>query len=75
MLILVRLVIIFRNFVIDDKNEMFDNGNYLIFFSLLFSMILKDIATGKSFLFAPRLPTEYAVWLGEIKPLSYYKVS
>ncbi|KAK1365306.1 xaa-Pro dipeptidase-like [Heracleum sosnowskyi] len=32
-----------------------------------------DIATGKSLLFAPRLPTEYAVWLGEIKPLSYYK--
>lgn len=34
----------------------------------------KDIATGKSVLFAPRLPAEYAVWLGEIKPLSYFKV-
>ncbi|KAJ9688206.1 hypothetical protein PVL29_014099 [Vitis rotundifolia] len=32
-----------------------------------------DIATGKSILFAPRLPAEYAVWLGEIKPLSYFK--
>lgn len=25
-------------------------------------------------LFAPRLPAAYAVWLGEIKPLSYFKV-
>ncbi|KAL2534287.1 Metallopeptidase M24 family protein [Abeliophyllum distichum] len=32
-----------------------------------------DIATGDSILFAPRLPDEYAVWLGEIKPLSYFK--
>ncbi|KAK9275154.1 hypothetical protein L1049_022413 [Liquidambar formosana] len=32
-----------------------------------------DIATGKSILFAPRLPADYAVWLGEIKPLSYFK--
>ncbi|KAL2555234.1 Metallopeptidase M24 family protein [Forsythia ovata] len=32
-----------------------------------------DIATGESILFAPRLPDEYAVWLGEIKPLSYFK--
>nr|AKF43194.1 metallopeptidase M24 family protein [Francoa sonchifolia] len=32
-----------------------------------------DIATGKSTLFAPRLPNDYAVWLGEIKPLSYFK--
>ncbi|KAF8393509.1 hypothetical protein HHK36_021753 [Tetracentron sinense] len=32
-----------------------------------------DIATGKSILFAPRLPAEYAVWLGEIKPLSNFK--
>ncbi|XAR67184.1 Xaa-Pro dipeptidase [Bertholletia excelsa] len=28
-----------------------------------------DIATGESILFAPRLSAEYAVWLGEIKPL------
>nr|AKF43190.1 metallopeptidase M24 family protein [Erodium foetidum] len=32
-----------------------------------------DIATGNSILFAPRLPTDYAVWLGEIKSLSYFK--
>ena len=32
-----------------------------------------DIATGNSILFGPRLPVEYAVWLGEIKPLSYFK--
>ncbi|KAJ1438018.1 Peptidase M24 [Sesbania bispinosa] len=34
-----------------------------------------DVATGDSILFAPRLPDEYAVWLGEIKPLSYFKDS
>ncbi|KAJ1408142.1 Peptidase M24 [Sesbania bispinosa] len=32
-----------------------------------------DVGTGDSILFAPRLPDEYAVWLGEIKPLSYFK--
>ncbi|KAI3443668.1 hypothetical protein Pfo_000333 [Paulownia fortunei] len=32
-----------------------------------------DIASGESILFAPRLPADYAVWLGEIKPLSYFK--
>lgn len=32
-----------------------------------------DIATGNSILFAPRLPSEYAVWLGDIKPLSHFK--
>ncbi|XP_059633078.1 uncharacterized protein LOC132275902 [Cornus florida] len=32
-----------------------------------------DVATGESILFAPRLSAEYAVWLGEIKPLSYFK--
>ncbi|XP_068652092.1 uncharacterized protein [Aristolochia californica] len=32
-----------------------------------------DIASGKSILFAPRLSDDYAVWLGEIKPLSYFK--
>ncbi|KAH1235847.1 Xaa-Pro dipeptidase [Glycine max] len=34
-----------------------------------------DVATGNSILFAPRLPSEYAVWLGVIKPLSYFKVT
>lgn len=38
-------------------------------------MFPKDIASGKSILFAPRLPDDYAVWLGEIKPLSFFKVS
>ncbi|GAB4838938.1 hypothetical protein Ancab_028469 [Ancistrocladus abbreviatus] len=32
-----------------------------------------DIATGNSLLFAPRLPADYAVWLGELKPPSYFK--
>ncbi|EOY30521.1 Metallopeptidase M24 family protein isoform 5, partial [Theobroma cacao] len=32
-----------------------------------------DIATGKSILFAPRLPADYAVWMGEIKPLPYFQ--
>ncbi|XP_015955204.1 uncharacterized protein LOC107479593 [Arachis duranensis] len=32
-----------------------------------------DVESGESILFAPRLPDEYAVWLGEIKPLSYFK--
>ncbi|KQJ94091.1 xaa-Pro dipeptidase [Brachypodium distachyon] len=32
-----------------------------------------DIASGQSILFAPRLPADYAVWMGEIKPLSYFK--
>ncbi|KAM0921156.1 hypothetical protein ACQ4PT_007050 [Festuca glaucescens] len=32
-----------------------------------------DIASGQSILFAPRLPPAYAVWMGEIKPLSYFK--
>lgn len=35
---------------------------------------MKDIASGDSILFAPRLPAEYAVWLGKIKPLSHFKV-
>ncbi|KAK8553308.1 hypothetical protein V6N13_062117 [Hibiscus sabdariffa] len=32
-----------------------------------------DVATGKSILFAPRLPADYAVWMGEIKPVSYFQ--
>nr|XP_051221265.1 uncharacterized protein LOC127339450 [Lolium perenne] len=32
-----------------------------------------DIASGQSILFAPRLPPAYAVWMGEIKPSSYFK--
>ncbi|KAG8070261.1 hypothetical protein GUJ93_ZPchr0006g46164 [Zizania palustris] len=32
-----------------------------------------DIVSGQSILFAPRLPADYAVWMGEIKPSSYFK--
>lgn len=32
-----------------------------------------DLATGKSMLFCPRLDVEYAVWLGQIQPPSYFR--
>ncbi|EFJ17439.1 hypothetical protein SELMODRAFT_114689 [Selaginella moellendorffii] len=32
-----------------------------------------DIATGQSILFVPRLDPDYAVWLGEIHPPSFFK--
>ncbi|XP_009605130.1 uncharacterized protein [Nicotiana tomentosiformis] len=32
-----------------------------------------DIASGKSMLFAPRLPADYAVWMGEIKSLTHFQ--
>lgn len=32
-----------------------------------------DVASGKTILFIPRLPADYAVWMGEIKPPSYFK--
>ncbi|KAH0892703.1 hypothetical protein HID58_055132, partial [Brassica napus] len=32
-----------------------------------------SIGSGKSILFIPRLPEDYAVWLREIKPLSHFK--
>lgn len=35
---------------------------------------VQDVATGKTILFIPRLPADYAVWMGEIKPPSYFKV-
>ena len=28
---------------------------------------------GRSILFIPRLPAEYAIWMGEIKPLQHFK--
>ena len=31
------------------------------------------IGSGKSVLFIPRLPAEYAIWMGEIKPLQHFK--
>lgn len=35
---------------------------------------VQDVASGKTILFIPRLPANYAVWMGEIKPPSYFKV-
>ncbi|PNY11433.1 Xaa-Pro dipeptidase [Trifolium pratense] len=32
-----------------------------------------DVGSGDSILFAPRLPDEYAVWMGKIKKLSHFK--
>ncbi|CAN6564509.1 unnamed protein product [Malus baccata var. baccata] len=57
-----------------DHTELFRQESY---FAYLFGVREPgfcgaiDIATGKSILFAPRLPAEYAVWLGEIKPERY----
>ncbi|GAV68293.1 Peptidase_M24 domain-containing protein/AMP_N domain-containing protein [Cephalotus follicularis] len=59
-----------------DHIELFRQESY---FAYLFGVIEPgfygaiDIASGKSVLFAPRLPADYAVWLGEIKPLSYFQ--
>ncbi|KAL9443721.1 hypothetical protein AB3S75_016988 [Citrus x aurantiifolia] len=59
-----------------DHLELFRQESY---FAYLFGVIEPgfcgaiDIATGKSILFAPRLPPDYAVWLGKIKPLSYFQ--
>jgi hypothetical protein len=39
----------------------------------MFCLVGKDLYTGKSFLFCPRLNPEYAVWLGKIQPPSYFK--
>ncbi|KAL9263829.1 Xaa-Pro dipeptidase-like protein [Drosera capensis] len=43
------------------------------FFAALAIMVLQDITTGLSLLFAPRLTADYAIWQGEIKPPSYFK--
>ncbi|KAL0558475.1 hypothetical protein IC582_003048 [Cucumis melo] len=59
-----------------DHLELFRQESY---FAYLFGVIEPgfygaiDIASGKSILFAPKLPPDYAVWSGEIKPLSYFK--
>ncbi|XP_037493160.1 xaa-Pro dipeptidase isoform X2 [Jatropha curcas] len=59
-----------------DHIELFRQESY---FAYLFGVIEPgfygaiDVATGKSILFAPRLPADYAVWLGEIKPLSHFQ--
>lgn len=65
-----------KNRYCTDHTELFRQESY---FAYLFGVREPsfygaiDVATGKSILFAPRLPDEYAVWLGEIKPLSYFK--
>ncbi|KAI3421692.1 uncharacterized protein J3R85_011881 [Psidium guajava] len=59
-----------------DHTELFRQESY---FAYLFGVTEPgffgaiDIMSGNSLLFAPRLPSEYAVWLGEIKPLSYFE--
>ncbi|KAF3439572.1 hypothetical protein FNV43_RR17850 [Rhamnella rubrinervis] len=59
-----------------DHIELFRQESY---FAYLFGVVEPgfygaiDIASGKSILFAPRLPPDYAVWLGEIKTLTYFK--
>ncbi|KAH7852974.1 hypothetical protein Vadar_031626 [Vaccinium darrowii] len=59
-----------------DHTELFRQESY---FAYLFGVREPgfygaiDIATGDSILFAPRLPEDYVVWLGEIKPLSFFK--
>ncbi|KMS96044.1 hypothetical protein BVRB_002720 [Beta vulgaris subsp. vulgaris] len=58
-----------------DHSELFRQESY---FAYLFGVREPgfygaiDVATGKSILFAPRLPKEYAVWMGDIKPQSYF---
>ena len=32
-----------------------------------------EVDTGKSILFVPRLPPEYAVWMGSIHPPEHFK--
>merc|ERR1712137_665796 len=49
------------------------------YFQYLFGVMEPDcygaihIGSGKSILFIPRLPAEYAIWMGEIKPLQHFK--
>lgn len=57
------------NHVCSFKNVFID-----VFLNFTITFFLKDIFTGESILFAPRLAADYAVWLGEIKQPSYFKV-
>ena len=55
------------------------NLPYIIFFACCFCNLIDEnsitlLVEIKSILFAPKLPSDYAVWLGEIKDLSYFKV-
>lgn len=53
-------------------------GIMIFFFKFMYTcncfFLLKDVRSGDSILFAPRLPDEYAVWMGKIKPVSHFKV-
>ncbi|XP_011093685.1 xaa-Pro dipeptidase [Sesamum indicum] len=59
-----------------DHTELFRQESY---FAYLFGVREPgfygaiDLASGESILFAPRLPADYAVWLGKIKSLSYFE--
>ncbi|KMZ73097.1 Xaa-Pro dipeptidase [Zostera marina] len=59
-----------------DHEELFRQESY---FAYLFGVKEPDffgaidLVSGKSILFAPRLPSSYAVWMGEIKQLTYFK--
>ncbi|CAB79707.1 putative protein, fragment, partial [Arabidopsis thaliana] len=65
-----------KNRYCTDHTELFRQESY---FAYLFGVREPDfygaidIGSGKSILFIPRLPDDYAVWLGEIKPLSHFK--
>ncbi|XP_010447846.1 PREDICTED: xaa-Pro dipeptidase [Camelina sativa] len=65
-----------KNRYCTDHAELFRQESY---FAYLFGVREPDfygaidIGSGKSILFIPRLPADYAVWLGEIKPLLHFK--
>lgn len=67
-----------------DEKCQYDTDREMIFrqesyFSYLFGVMepgwygTVDLATGRSALFTPKLPAEYAVWQGEIKPPAYFQ--
>ncbi|KAK4772719.1 hypothetical protein SAY86_014494 [Trapa natans] len=49
------------------------------YFAYLFGVVVPgffgatDVMTGNSILFAPKLPADYAIWLGEIKLLPFFQ--
>ncbi|KAK4760745.1 hypothetical protein SAY87_005638 [Trapa incisa] len=59
-----------------DHIELFTQESY---FAYLFGVVVPgffgatDVMTGNSILFAPRLPADYAIWLGEIKLLPFFQ--
>ncbi|KAK8294912.1 hypothetical protein V6Z12_D05G030700 [Gossypium hirsutum] len=36
---------------------------------------MRECYSGKLILFAPRLPADYADWMGDIKLLSYFRIN